>query len=185
MLKEFEERIQNAKNKQFKMLERFHIGDAVYPFWLKNFMVYGIVTDVDTVVRKVFCDFNGVCRQFCPEDLMHVNPEFINAATTKKRSASEKKEDETQGVYPPDTDNGIDAACKKCGGEVAVSYNEQDAMTDFVCTQCGHRIPEGKLSKESKKAMMEHQKRNFKASNKRLAQELARVAKMLLNKGEQ
>lgn len=239
MLKEFEERIDNAKNKQFRMLERFHIGDAVYPFWLKGFIVYGIVTDVDTVARKVFCDFNGVRRQFCPEDLMHVNPELINASTVKKRNAAaridrkeygfyvvlddgsiesgwefeddakdrrnELAEDsisskvktrralgekpldnanwhkgvitasakkESDGAYSkfdethlsPDTDNGIKAVCQKCGGEIAVSYDEKTATSDFVCTKCGHRIPEDGLSKETKKAMRLNQKRNFKAS---------------------
>lgn len=258
MLKEFEERIENAKNKQFRMLERFHIGDAVYPFWLKNFIVYGIVIDVDTVARKVICDFNGVHRQFCPEDLMHVNPELINASTTNKRNASVKgidrneynfyvvlndgsiesgwefKEDATDrknelaedsvlckvlsrrslgdkpldnanwhkgaitasvkndpdGAYSkfdethlaPDTDNGIKATCTLCGGEVAVSYDEKTATSDFVCTKCGHRIPEDKLSKETKKAMRRNQQKNVKASNKALAQELARIAKMLMKR---
>ena len=237
MLKEFEERIENAKNKQFRMLERFHIGDAVYPFWLKNFIVYGIVIDVDTVARKVICDFNGVRRQFCPEDLMHVNPELINASTTNKRNASVKsidrneynfyvvlndgsiesgwefKEDaidrknelaedsvsckvltrrslgdkpldnanwhkgaitasvknDSDGAYSkfdethlaPDTDNGIKATCKKCGGEVAVSYDEKTATSDFVCTKCGNRIPEDKLSQETKKAMRRSQARSM------------------------
>ena len=66
MLEEFADRIQNAKDKQFKIFERFHIGDTVYPFWLNNFVVYGIVVDIDTVARKIICDFNGVRRQFCP-----------------------------------------------------------------------------------------------------------------------
>ena len=189
MLKEFEERINNAKNKQFRMLERFHIGDAVYPFWLKNFIVYGIVIDVDTVARKVICDFNGVKRQFCPEDLMHVNPELINASTDKKRTASAKEDPD--GAYSkfdethlsPDTDNGIRAVCTKCGGEVAVSYDEKTATSDFVCTKCGHRIPEDKVSKETKKAMRLNQQKSVKAENKVLAQELARVAKMLIRRG--
>lgn len=166
MLKEFEERITDAKNKQFRMLERFHIGDAVYPFWLKGIIVYGIVTDVDTVARKVFCDFNGVRRQFCPEDLMHVNPEIVNASTLKRRNASAdgsySKFDETH--LSDDTDNGIEATCKKCGGEIAVSYDEKTAVADFVCTKCGHRIPDNKLSKETKKAMRENQAKNLKVA---------------------
>ena len=270
MLKEFEERITNAKNKQFRMLERFHIGDAVYPFWLKGIIVYGIVTDVDTVARKVICDFNGVSRQFCPEDLMHVNPELINASTTKKRNASKRidnkdysfyvvlgdgniesgweyredaldrmnelKEDgvkskvlsrralgekplddanwhkgriakdaSADGAYSkfddtqlsPDTDNGISATCRKCGGEIAVSYDENTATSDFVCTKCGNRIPEDRLNAKTKKAMRENQMRHMSASSndeesghgtgddgfaskKAIAQELARVAKMLI-----
>ena len=199
MLKEFEERITNAKNKQFRMLERFHIGDAVYPFWLKGIIVYGIVTDVDTVARKVICDFNGVSRQFCPEDLMHVNPELINASTAKKRNASAdgaySKFDDTQ--LSPDTDNGISATCRKCGGEIAVSYDENTATSDFVCTKCGNRIPEDRLNAKTKKAMMENQMRHMSASSndeesghgagddgfaskKAIAQELARIAKMLI-----
>lgn len=255
MLKEFEERIENAKNKQFRMLERFHIGDAVYPFWLKNFIVYGIVIDVDTVARKVICDFNGVRRQFCPEDLMHVNPELINASTDKKRNASAKcidrkeygfyvvlndgniesgwefKEDAADrkkelaedsvsskvltrrslgdkpldnanwhkgaitasvknapdGAYSkfdethlsPDTDNGIRAVCTKCGGEIAVSYDEKTATSDFVCTKCGHRIPEDKVSKETKKAMRENQMRHMNASSSSIGNvtELANLLK--------
>ena len=190
MLKEFEERITDAKNKQFRMFERFHIGDAVYPFWLKGIIVYGIVTDVDTVARKIYCDFNGVRRQFCPEDLMHVNPEIVNALTLKKRNASDgtySKLDETH--LSDDTDNGIRATCKKCGGEIAVSYDEKTATSDFVCTKCGNRIPEDKLTKETKKAMRNSQAKNLRASvndgfssNKAIAQELARVAKMLMRR---
>ncbi len=196
MLKEYEERINDAKNKQFKIFERFHVGDAVYPFWLHGLVVYGTVTDIDTVARKIICDFNGVQRQFQPEDLMHVNPEIVNAATLKKRTASEKKEDdgddETQGVYPSDTDNGIKATCKKCGGEIAVSYDEQKAKSDFVCTKCGIRISEDELSDKTKKAMRMSQKKNLCASEqpvekfasvREIGQELARVAKILMRMG--
>ena len=225
MLEEFKERIENAKKKQYRLLERFHVGDAVYPFWLRNFLVYGIVIDIDMVARKVICDFNGVRRQFCPEDLMLVNPDLANRDTLgireamKTASASvlasidneeykyyvvldggkiesgwEYREDaldrfneltadgiaskvvarkKLNGIekndsswhkgpikkasvethLSPDTDNGIDAICDDCGGEIAVSYDEKTAKTDFVCTQCGKRIPEDMLSKESKKAM--------------------------------
>ena len=216
MLEEFRERIENAKTKQYRLLERFHVGDAVYPFWLKNFIVYGIVIDIDTVARKVICDFNGVRRQFCPEDLMLVNPDLarrdtlgITASTTdndeykyyvvldsgKIESGWEYKEDAEDrhealtedGVHSkvvarrtlkgierddsswhagpvrtasakethlsPDTDNGIRARCKECGGEIAVSYDEQTACSDFVCTNCGKRISENDLSKKTKKAM--------------------------------
>ena len=173
MLKEFEDRIENAKNKQFRMLERFHIGDAVYPFWLKGLVVYGIVTDVDTVARKVICDFNGVRRQFCPEDLMHVNPELVNASTAKKRTASKdgsySKQDETH--LSGDTDNGISATCKKCGGEIAVSYDEKSAKSDFVCTQCGQRISEDKLNSKTKKAMKENQMMNLRVASKEVSNE--------------
>lgn len=76
MLPEYKQRINDAKNKQYRMLDRFHIGDIVYPFWLKNFIVYGTVIDIDTVARKIICDFNGMRRQFCPEDLMLLNPDL-------------------------------------------------------------------------------------------------------------
>jgi hypothetical protein len=143
MLEEFKDRVEKAKNKQFMLMERFHIGDTVYPFWLKNFIVYGTVIDIDTVARKIICDFNGVMRQFCPEDLMLVNPVLVQANKSKKAS-----KEETQ--LSPDTDNGINAICKECKGEIAVSYNEKTATTDFVCTSCGKRISEDKLSKKSK-----------------------------------
>lgn len=151
MLEEFKERIENAKKKQYRLLERFHVGDAVYPFWLRNFLVYGIVIEIDMVARKVICDFNGVRRQFCPEDLMLVNPDLANRDTLGIREAMKTASVETH--LSPDTDNGIDAICDDCGGEIAVSYDEKTARTDFVCTNCGKRIPENMLSKESKKAM--------------------------------
>ena len=160
MLEEFAERIQNAKDKQFKMLERFHLGDTVYPFWLHDFLVYGTVIDIDTVARKIICDFNGVSRQFCPEDLMHVNPAFVSASA-KGRTAKVAK-DKTH--LSQDTDNGINAVCKECGGEVAVSYDEQCARSDFVCTKCGKRIPEENLSQKSKRAMRENQARKLSAA---------------------
>lgn len=232
MLEEFAERIQNAKDKQFKIFERFHIGDTVYPFWLKNFLVYGTVIDIDTVCRKIICDFNGVMRQFSPEDLMVLNPQLAcrgqkEAGKTASRrlcakldkkgyksyvvlvggendgqieSGWEYKEDAVDhlnelketGVkckvmsnaqtkqlasedanwfkgnisnlrkasagddethLSPDVDNGIHATCKDCGGEIAVSYNEQTAKTDFVCTKCGKRISEDRISTKTKKAM--------------------------------
>lgn len=149
MLDEFKDRIDYAKNKQYKMMDRFHIGDTVYPFWLKNFLVYGIVVDIDTVARKIICDFNGIRRQFCPEDLMLVNPNFLR--NTEKTASVKKAKAETH--LSPDTDNGIDAVCKECGGEIAVSYDEKNAISDFVCTQCGKRIPENKVSQKTKKAM--------------------------------
>ena len=192
MLKEFEERINNAKNKQYRIFERFHIGDAVYPFWLHGLVVYGTVTDIDLVARKIICDFNGVQRQFCPEDLMHVNPEIINATTEKKRTASAdcceySKFDETH--LSPDTDNGIKATCKKCGGEIAVAYDGQHAKSDFVCTRCGMRISEDELSDKTKKAMRESQRKNLfmekaltASTRKEIAQALARIAKELIQK---
>lgn len=269
MLKEYEERINNAKNKQFKIFERFHIGDKVYPFWLHGLVVYGTVTDIDTVARKIFCDFNGVTRQFQPEDLMHVNSEIVNSETLKKRTASARKIDRKEygfyvvledgsiesgweykedandrkkeladesipskvltrrslgdkpldnanwhkgaitasakdksdesedGTYSkfsethlsPDTDNGIKAICKKCGGEIAVSYDGQHAKSDFVCTKCGIRISEDDLSEKTKKAMRLSQQKNLfastshEASNKELGQELARIAKELIKIG--
>lgn len=149
MLDEFKDRIDYVKNKQYKMMDRFHIGDTVYPFWLKNFLVYGIVVDIDTVARKIICDFNGIRRQFCPEDLMLVNPNFLR--NTEKTASVKKAKAETH--LSPDTDNGIDAVCKECGGEIAVSYDEKNATSDFVCTQCGKRIPENKISQKTKKAM--------------------------------
>lgn len=248
MLEEFEERINNAKNKQFKIFERFHIGDSVYPFWLHGLVVYGTVTDIDTVARKIYCDFNGVTRQFQPEDLMHVNPEIVNAETLKRRNASARKIDRKEygfyvvlgdgsiesgweyredandrrkeladesipskvmtrrslgdkpldnanwhkgaitasakdkdkdksdksedGTYSkfsethlsPDTDNGIRATCKKCGGEIAVAYDGQHVKADFVCTKCGMRISEDELSSKTKKAMWLSQQKNLSAS---------------------
>lgn len=149
MMDEFKDRIDYAKTKQYKMMDRFHIGDTVYPFWLKNFLVYGIVVDIDTVARKIICDFNGIRRQFCPEDLMLVNPNFLR--NTEKTASIKKSKTKTH--LSPDTDNGIDAVCKECGGEIAVSYDEKNATVDFVCTQCGKRIPENKVSQKTKKAM--------------------------------
>lgn len=149
------DRIQAAKDKQYRMLERFHVGDCVYPFWLQNFIVYGVVIDIDTVARKVICDFNGVRRQFCPEDLMHVNPELARAASREKsRKASGKSEvaDPEDHVGNPwqDDDNGVTMACPDCGKEMSVAYNEHTAKTDFVCTKCGRRDPEDTLPKSSK-----------------------------------
>jgi site-specific DNA-adenine methylase len=181
MLEEFADRIQNAKDKQFMLMERFHVGDTVYPFWLKNFIVYGTVIDIDTVARKIICDFNGVMRQFCPEDLMLVNPNLVQSNNGKSKKASKE---ETQ--LSPDTDNGINAICKECKGEIAVSYNEKEGKTDFVCTECGKRIPENKLSEKTKKAMRRVAFKNAElenSDNDKLASELIAIAKMLI-KGE-
>ena len=62
---------------------------------------------------------------------------------------------QTQGVCPTCQGEGqiIKNKCKECGGEIAVSYDEKNATTDFVCTQCGKRIPENKVSQKTKKAM--------------------------------
>jgi RNA polymerase-binding transcription factor DksA len=50
-------------------------------------------------------------------------------------------------------ENELNLKCKKCGGEIAVAYDEQKATSDFVCTQCGKRIPEERLSEKTKEAM--------------------------------
>lgn len=78
---------------------------------------------------------------------MLVNPALMCVKKNNKKASKA----ETQ--LSPDTDNGISAICKECNGEIAVSYNEKEAKTDFVCTECGKRIPENKLSKQTKKAM--------------------------------
>ena len=173
MLEEFSQRIQNAKDKQFRLLQRFHIGDAVYPFWLKNFLVYGTVIDIDTVARKIICDFNGVQRQFCPQDLMLVNPAFVQNGS--KTASMKKAKPETH--LSPDTDNGIDCSCKECGGQIAVSYNEKSAKTDFVCTSCGRRISQDKISPKTKIAM---RKQANKDESEEIADELVEIAKMIL-----
>jgi len=164
MLEEFRERIENAKNKRYMMLDRFHVGDTVYPFWLKNFVVYGTVIDIDTVAHKVICDFNGVRRQFCPEDLMMVNPVFVHGAST--RTAAKAGEDQWKNSMEDgwrgkgvregdgeDADNGILCVCSKCGGKVGVAYNEKTGTSDFVCTSCGKRVPEEKVSRKCKESM--------------------------------
>ena len=242
MLEEFADRIQNAKDKQYRMLERFHVGDTVYPFWLHNFIVYGTVIDIDKVARKVICDFNGIARQFCPEDLMLVNPAFVQADSVKVASErkldrkgyqfycvledgsiesgwefnedaidrqKEMKEDgisskvvsrRTMGDRPddnanwhrgriakaethlsPDTDNGIDAVCKECGGEIAVSYDEKRAVSDFVCTKCGKRIPESRLSEKSKKAMRERQAAFLKCAKENVVSTPNVLERILMN----
>jgi DNA-directed RNA polymerase subunit RPC12/RpoP len=117
-------------------------------------------------------------RQFCPEDLMLVNPNLIQSSNEKIKKASKE---ETH--LSPDTDNGINAICKECKGEIAVSYNEKEAKTDFVCTQCGKRIPENKLSEKSKKAMRKIAFKNEENEDNQLANELVNIAKMLI-KGE-
>lgn len=156
MLEEYADRIQHAKEKQFGMLDRFHVGDIVYPCWLTNFVVYGTVIDVDTVARKVICDFNGVMRQFVPDDLMIVNPAIASLHKAGKKASVDVEYSKHADTHlSEDTDNGIKAVCKECGGEVAVSYDEKKATSDFVCTKCGKRIPESKLSKKTKKAMRE------------------------------
>ncbi len=167
MLEEFKDRIENAKNKRYRMLERFHVGDTVYPFWLKNFIVYGTVIDIDTVAHKIICDFNGVQRQFCPEDLMQVNPVLV-AGRGGARTAAKAGELQWRNSMPDgwkgdqrvkeddageDADNGILCVCSKCGGKVGVSYNEKTGMSDFVCTSCGKRVPEDRVSRKCKESM--------------------------------
>lgn len=174
MLDEFKDRIEHAKNKQYMLMDRFHIGDTVYPFWLKNFIVYGTVIDIDTVAHKIICDFNGISRQFCPQDLMVVNPNFIQANKSKTASVKADK----------DADNGIKCKCKDCGGQIAVSYNEKEGKTDFVCTSCGKRIPEDKVSEKTKKAMRKafHKSISKKANeNSKLACEILAIAKDISN----
>ena len=76
MLEEYKDRIDGAKNKFSLALERYHIGDIVYPFFAKNLVNWGTVVNIDVKARKIIVNFNGVERQFDPEWLIHTNPDL-------------------------------------------------------------------------------------------------------------
>lgn len=152
MFEEYEERIENAKNKRLKMLDRFHIGDAVYPFWLKNFVVYGIVIDIDTVARKIICDFNGVRRQFEPEDLMVLNPAFEHNARrrasinhTANRVAVYYKSSPSQYKVSEDEREQGEALCPKCKSVLEPKFDAATKSVSLVCPDCGRLFNESNI----------------------------------------
>lgn len=151
MMEQYKDRIENAKNKQWKMIDRFHIGDCVYPFWFKNFVVYGIVTDIDTVARKIICDFNGVSRQFDPEDLMLLNPDISNKKSSKKASFNKivnavyyKSSPNQYKMSNEEKETGI-AYCSKCGGMLQPSFSAETKSTSLVCSKCGKTYDESNI----------------------------------------
>lgn len=141
MLEEYQERIQNAKDKQFRIFERFHIGDCVYPFWLNGVIVYGTVIDIDTVARKIICDFNGVVRQFQPEDLMHLNPDFAKARKSfKKKKAIYYAESPSKYKMSEDEKETGKIKCNKCGEEMEPSFNPETKESAYVCKSCDNSL---------------------------------------------
>ena len=151
MLEQYEERIENVKNKRWKMLERFHIGDYVYPFWFKNFVVYGTVIDIDTAAHKIICDFNGVRRQFDPEDLMLLNPDLANKKGMKKASfnrvvnAVYYHSSPSQYKMSNEEKETGEATCSKCGGLLQPSFNAETKTTSLVCSKCGKVYDESNI----------------------------------------
>lgn len=142
MLEEYKERIENAKNKRWKMFERFHIGDYVYPFWLKNFVVYGTVIDIDTAAHKIICDFNGVRRQFDPEDLMILNPDLSHKRVKKAsfnrivKAVYYHSAPEQYKISEEEKETG-ELTCSNCGGILQPSFDAKTKETSLVCPKCG------------------------------------------------
>lgn len=136
MLKEYKDRIQGAKDKQFVILNRFHIGDTVYPLWLNSLVVYGTVIDIDTITRKITCDFNGVERQFMPEDLVLTNPSFAKKAKTDKKANKIARSIVTSGsnINLPDWVVKTLKGCKKTAPYIFKAKTEYavDYLEDLV-----------------------------------------------------
>jgi len=95
MLEEYEDRVEYAKTKHLRMLERFHVGDIVHVLFSPQLLNWGTVVEIDIPCRKVYVDLNGVCRQFDPEWLIHTNPEMRTnnqlKGSTKERTSGINK----------------------------------------------------------------------------------------------
>lgn len=91
MFENYKERIDRAKNKQHEIFDKFKEGDYVYPLWFRNPIAYGTVVKVDKVARVVMVDFNGSIKQFMPDDLIKLNPDFAKKA--RKASKNRRKYD--------------------------------------------------------------------------------------------
>ena len=149
MMEQYNDRIENAKEKQFRLLNRFHIGDYVYPFWLKNFVVYGTVIDIDTVARKIICDFNGVERQFDPEDLMLINPDLSNNKQAMKKASYNRivnavyyKSSPSQYKLSKNEEESGEAFCPACKKALQPSFNAETKEVSLVCPDCGKTFDE-------------------------------------------
>lgn len=96
MFEDYEDRIEYAKTKHLRMLERFHVGDTVYVLYSPTLQNWGVVVDIDIPTRKIYVDFNGVVRQFDPEWLIQANPELRTnnqpKGTTRVRASSLNKQ---------------------------------------------------------------------------------------------
>ena len=95
LLEGIAESIDKAKKIRMRELERFHIGDVVFPLYqMWEPLLWGIVTDIGLTTHKITVNINGVLRQYDPEELIMTNPELKQP----NRNNEDKKriEDEIQ-----------------------------------------------------------------------------------------
>lgn len=92
-----EKSIADAKTMRVRELERFHIGDVVYPVYQPWFpLTWGTVTDIGLTTHKITVDIQGHPVQYEPEELILTSPELKtstpeNDKRTKEIEVIEKK----------------------------------------------------------------------------------------------
>lgn len=155
MLKEFEERIQRAKDKPYLALQMFEIGDIVYPFFAHNLVNWGTVVDINPVTRKITVNFNGVNRQFDPEWLIKTNPEVKTASVNKHRVAYNFHKmvqalyyKEAPSIYKMSQDEQEtgQALCPKCKSVLEINYDAENKEAVLNCSNCGRKINQSKIA---------------------------------------
>ena len=145
MLSEFKERIEYVKNKPSMALDRFKVGDIVYPVYHRHLNNWGEVVNIDETIRMIDVDFNGCIRRFQPEWLIHVNPEFTKNA--KKKVASVKPRfalyyKEKPALYKQslsEEEEGL-FRCPKCKENMKTVFDVRNRITQLVCDNCGRKI---------------------------------------------
>lgn len=65
------ESAEKAKNMRAMQLERFHVGDTVYPLYQEwHPILWGTVVDVDYNIHKVIVNIDGIERQYEPNEIL-------------------------------------------------------------------------------------------------------------------
>lgn len=94
-----------VRNRRMEMLDRYQVGDMVYPVYqVCQPNVFGVVSRIDRHIRKVFVDLNGCVRQYDPEDLIRTNPEL------KERVLSREEQERTDDIVEQAVSTAFDGA---------------------------------------------------------------------------
>ena len=157
MLEDINDRIEKAKSKPLLALERFHIGDIVYPFFSHNLVNWGTVVDIIPSTRKIIVNFNGINRQFDPEWLIHTNPDLKKASKNRiayqfdrmVESVYYKEAPSMFKLSESEKESG-EAICPTCGKLLQIYFNPQTKKADLICENCGRKISGEKIIEASK-----------------------------------
>lgn len=145
MLPELKDKVNYAKTKFSMPIDRFKVGDVVYPVYDRHLNNWGTIVNIDETIRMIDVDFNGYIRRFQPEWLIHTNPDF--SKNSKKKVASVRPKfalyyKEKPALYKQSISEGVDGVfrCPKCKENMKTVFDIENKSTILICDNCGRKI---------------------------------------------